>query len=157
MRTQIQPDRHTVCTFFIVHIVYAAAAAECYSYRLWQSQRNARRLWLYLITARVSKFMSQELLIKDGMQSLIKTDNLRRSLLPDFHHFHVLLCVDSVAFFWDLLYNSKFHTPVFFNLPDKACNLSTMSKMKACRIKVKKKKVGVGKKRTGVKRSGWIL
>lgn len=43
---------------------------------------------------------------------------------------------------------------MFFNLRDKTCNLSTISKMNAWRIKVKKRG---GKKKNREKRSGWIL
>lgn len=46
-------------------------------------------------------------------------------------------------------YCLEFRTPLFFNLWDKACNISTISKMNACRIKVKKE--GWEKKSTGKK------
>lgn len=46
-------------------------------------------------------------------------------------------------------YCLEFRAPLFFNLRDKTCNISTISKMNARRIKVKKRG---GNKRTGKKK-----
>lgn len=46
-------------------------------------------------------------------------------------------------------YCLEFRTPLFFNLRDKTCNISTISKMNAWRIKVKKE--GWEKKEQGKK------
>lgn len=65
-----------------------------------------------------------------------------------------LLCLISAAFMFALcrfaaLYCLEFRTPLFFNLRDKTCNISTISKMNAWRIKVKKRG---GKKEQGKKK-----
>lgn len=62
---------------------------------------------------------------------------LRYPLLPNFRRLCVRACV---------LLCSEFLTPLFSNPRDKVCNISTISKINACRIKVKKKR-GVGRRR----------
>lgn len=58
---------------------------------------------------------------------------LRYPLVPNFRRLRARACV---------LLCSEFLTPLFSNLRDKVCNISTISKINACRIKVRKKKRG---------------
>lgn len=74
---------------------------------------------------------------------------LRYPLLPNFPPL-VCVCVRARAC---VLLCSEFLTPLFSNLRDKVCNISTISKIDACRIKVRKKKRG-GKEEEGKKGAG---
>lgn len=81
--------------------------------------------------------------VSEGTIVQTLTYNLRR-----------LLCLISAAFIFALccsaaFYCLEFRTPLFFNLRDKTCNISTISKMNAWRIKVKKR---AGKKGTRKKK-----